>query len=323
LNVVNIFLKAKKNPRLFHALANLDPEWVSEILYMNLGSSSRRAKSVFGLSKIELEKFNKDLNHLVFSDSQVSTLNAYVSFQSNFVVAASYISMHPLYSYEYLLNFVMENNNQICPRYRCCACHALERFWPVLYGCADIYTDFHMLHQVKGAKNIVEPKVCGHKDNFPVMKLQPLREESGQVIQKSAIVLGIYFASLLRWDVLIPDSVTRACQKRNNCKRSNIKFADVFDQEYFIDRVRNMLNIEVRIDSPTNYLTLPKHTDPCPNFSCKRTIEEQVMKYAQLQMKGKYAIYAPRIHNLKFGNKKQIEAFRRSILLIRSVLKEK
>ena len=323
LKAVNIFLKAKKNLRLFNSLVDLDPQEVSEISYMNLGASSRRAKSVLGLSKIQSEQFHKYLNHLAFPESQVSILNAYVAFQSNFVVSASLISKHPQDSYEYLYNFVMEKNS-LCQADRCCTCEALERFWPILYGCTEIYTEFHLLHQVKLATNIVEPKVCGHNNNnFPVINLQPLIKESGRVVQKSAIILGVYFAALLRWDVLIPSNVTHACRKRANCEKKNVKFADVYDQEHFINRVRNVLNIEVRNDSPKNYLTVSKQIDPCPNFSCKRTIDEQVKKYAQLRLKGRYAIYAPRMHNLKFANKKHIEAFRRSILQIRSVLKEK
>ena len=110
LNAVNIFLKARKNPRLFAALGDLDPPEVAMVSYMNLGTSSRRAKSNYGISKVESEHFHKYLNHLLSPESQVNILNAYVSFQSNFIVSASQIYKHPLDSYEYMYNFVMKKN---------------------------------------------------------------------------------------------------------------------------------------------------------------------------------------------------------------------
>lgn len=320
LNSITFFLKSKRNPRLYVALRALEPSEVSRISYMNVGAASRRGKSIFGITGKEATYFHSIFQPLI-PGSATNILNSYISFQSNFIVSSEKVSQHPIETYEYLYSFVMERN-LICAQHVCCTCQGLERFWPILFSCAENYLKFHQIHQIKEAKNVVEPKGCFDANATPVINLQPQRKEFGTEVQKSVIILGVYFASLFRWDVLIPHSVAFPCFGSHGCNTFG-RFFEVYDQEHFIDMLKAEVNIEVLLDSSNNYVLIPKHLDPCPRLRCKHDLEEHAKKYLNLKLKGRYLLNAPRLRNLKFSSMIQKRTFQKGIHSIQGILKEK
>jgi len=315
LNPKNIFLKAKENPSLYSLLVKLEPQMVNKISFMSLAASNRRGKSIYGLGKVAAEHFHELLQPLISHASGPSIMNAYIGFQSNFIVSASRIAMHSTNTYQYLHKLVT-TRNKMCESHKCCACEALERFWSTLFACSEVYTKFHLSHQIKPTSNIIEPLVCADKNSSPVINLLPVPEGIGRDIRISTITVGVYLASLLHWDVLIPKRVMKNCTKGRNCFKKVRAFEDVYNQKYFINSIWENFNVKVRVDFVANYESIPLKNDPCPNAVCKSSLIEQLQKYSDLTLKGSYILEAPNLSGIRFSKKFHDLAFRKSLRMI-------
>ena len=135
---------------------------------------------------------------------------------------------------------------------------------------------------------------------FPIMDLSK-GVARGMCNQKSVIVTSLYLASLLNWDVLLPElkspvncaDLDPACYKYESFKQ--VPFDLLYDLEYFIHAVNANFGLKVYTDAskiPRGYQRLPQDLDPCPNV-CRGSYDSFVDLYSDIR--GPFLVQGPGI----------------------------